>query len=45
MKTCGGALLFGTMSVMFFRWYRHEADAEPEGVLTPSAQGGEGRRA
>ncbi len=30
MKLCGGALLFGTMSVMFFRWYRREADAEPD---------------
>ncbi|MBI2537722.1 MAG: cytochrome c oxidase assembly protein [Gemmatimonadetes bacterium] len=40
MKTGGGALLFGTMSVMFFRWFRHEA--EPEGVLVPSPPGGEG---
>lgn len=41
MKTCGGALLFGAMSVMFFRWYRQEGDAEPEGELAPSAPGGE----
>ncbi len=32
MKLCGGAILFGTMSVMFFRWYRHEADADPDAV-------------
>ena len=44
MKSCGGALLFGTMSVMFFRWYRHEADADPDGVLLPSPPSGEGPR-
>jgi len=44
MKLCGGALLFATMSVMFFRWYRHETGAEPEPVLAPSPQGGEGPR-
>ncbi len=32
MKLCGGALLFGTMSVMFFRWYRQESEAEPDTV-------------
>lgn len=32
MKLCGGAILFGTMSVMFFRWYRHESEAEPDAV-------------
>jgi len=42
MKTCGGALLFGTMTVMFFRWYRHEADVEPDHLLTPSPPGGAG---
>lgn len=35
MKVVGGALLFGTMSVMFFRWYRHESNAEDDGVLAP----------
>jgi putative membrane protein len=28
MKTVGGVILFTTMSVMFFRWHRTEADAE-----------------
>lgn len=35
MKVCGGALLFGTMSVLFFRWYRHEA-VEPDPVQVSS---------
>ena len=42
MKTCGGALLFGVMSVLFFRWYRQEAGAEADGLLAPSTPGGEG---
>jgi putative membrane protein len=45
MKTLGGALLFGVMSVLFFRWYRHETAVEPDGVLAPPAPSGEGRRA
>jgi putative membrane protein len=35
MKTLGGAILFGTMSVMFFRWYRREADADGDAVRVP----------
>jgi len=35
MKLCGGGILFGTMSVMFFRWYRRESGAEPEGLRVP----------
>jgi putative membrane protein len=35
MKLCGGAILFGTMSVMFFRWYRREADADADAVRVP----------
>ena len=42
MKTCGGALLFGTMTVMFFRWYRHEADVEPDPLLAPTPPRGAG---
>jgi putative membrane protein len=42
MKTCGGALLFATMTVMFFRWYRHEADVEPDPLLAPSPPRGAG---
>lgn len=33
MKLAGGALLFGTMSVMFFRWYRQEAAADPDAAV------------
>lgn len=33
MKLAGGALLFGTMSVMFFRWYRKEAAADPDAAV------------
>jgi hypothetical protein len=33
MKLAGGALLFGTMSVMFFRWYRTEAAADPDAAV------------
>lgn len=35
MKLCGGAILFGTMSVMFFRWYRRESDSEPDALRVP----------
>ncbi len=36
MKLVGGSLLFGTMSVMFFRWYRRETNPEDEAALAPS---------
>jgi putative membrane protein len=29
MKVLGGFILFGTMSVMFFRWHRREESSEP----------------
>ena len=37
----GGVLLFAVMSALFFRWYRHEAETEPDGVLALSGSGEE----
>jgi putative membrane protein len=35
MKLCGGAILFGAMSVMFFRWYRRETGPDADAVRVP----------